>query len=74
MSDNFFIFIFLIYLSFNGFRDEIGLGKKARFVDDVYFIYFLPTCGFEGGRGGRDCTFDLAVRREGLVLGSALHE
>ena len=42
-------------------------------MDDVY-LFFLPTCGFGGGRGGRNCTFDLAVRREGLVLGSALHE
>lgn len=26
ISDYFLFFIFLIYLSFNGFRDEIGLG------------------------------------------------
>jgi len=45
------------------------------------FIYFLPAYGFEAlvlkreaGNGGGDCTFDLAVRREGLVLDSALNE
>lgn len=47
----------------------------------MIFIYFLPACGFEvlvmkreGGKGGGDCTFDLAVRREGLVLGLSLRE
>lgn len=47
----------------------------------MIFIYFLPAYGFEvpvlkreGGKGSGDCTFDLAVRREGLVLGLALHE
>lgn len=47
----------------------------------MIFIYFWPAYGFEvlvltreGGKGSGDCTFDLAVRREGLVLGLALHE
>ena len=47
----------------------------------MIFIYFLPAYGFEvlvltreGGKRGGDCTFDLAVRWEGLVLGLALHE
>ena len=76
-----YFFSFLIYLTFNGFGTRLSLDKRARFVDDVYFYFFLPACGFEGlvlkregGKGGGDCTFDLAVRREGLVLGLALHE
>jgi len=48
----------------------------------MIFIYFfaglrLRGPGSEKGGerdGGGDCTFDLAVRREGLVLGLALRE
>ena len=51
MSDKSFIFIFLISLSFNGFRDEIGLGKKARFVDDVYFYFISAGLRLRGREG-----------------------
>ena len=46
----------------------------------MIFIYFFAGLRLrgpgsdKGGKGGGDCTFDLAVRWEGLVLGLALHE
>jgi hypothetical protein len=54
-----YFFSFLIYLTFNGFGTRLSWDKKARFVDDVYFYFFLaglrlrgPGSEKEGREGG----------------------